>query len=157
MIRGRVGKRNEDRGLPRSGNLPDRSARARHDEIRSRERIAEVVEERNDDVAVTVRPRSEVLVVALAGHVQHRRPLLGERVVRRLIHASRALAPAEDEYNRRRSISGESLPRRTAVARTRERRNRPADNAVARTAATRDGVREEDATRERRRQPVRKP
>src|SRR4051794_3793752 len=136
MIRGRVRKRDEDRGLPGRGDLPHGSARTRNDEIRGRERVTEIVQEPNDDVTVTMRSRRELLVVALARHVQHRRPLLGERVVRRLVQAARALAAAEDEYYRGRCVADESLPRSGAVARARERRDRPTDDAIARTAAT---------------------
>ena len=53
VIGGRVGVRHEDRRLSRGGDLPDGSARARHDEVGCRERRAEIVDERQQAV---VRP-----------------------------------------------------------------------------------------------------
>ena len=54
----RVRVRDEDRGCPGRGELPDRAARARDGQIGDRERVAEVVRRREQDVVGTRDPRA---------------------------------------------------------------------------------------------------
>ncbi len=109
---------------------------------------------RDEDVVVPVHPPAQALVVALARDVQHRRAFVAVGVDREVVEAARARERAEERDHRR-------LPRQVEAAAALFLRDaamvgghRPAGDAVLRAVPPRDAVGEEDAPRERRRQPV---
>ena len=154
VVGGRVRVRDEDRGRARRGELPDRAACPRDREIGRSEGGAELGRRRDEDVVVPVHPPAQALVVALARDVQHRRALVAVRLDREVVEAARAGERAEERDHR-------CLPRQveaTAALFLRDAAmvggHRPAGDAVLRAVPARDAVGEEDAPRERRRQPV---
>ena len=157
VIGGRVRIRDEHRRLARRGQLPDRAAGARDDEVGGRERGAEVVGVREQPVVVAVNALSQRLVVALAAEVEHgrARPRPTPRPPAR--SAQRALAAAEDEQHR---PGAGSSKRRAVPPRVARRASAPGSAARRRGTSARCasiGIGQEDAPRERRREPVREP
>ena len=158
VVARRMRIRDEHGRGPRGGELPDRAPRPRDGEIGRGERGAELVRRGDEHVVVPACTCArEALVVALAGHVQHRRPRVA---VVSTAKSFRLRAPASAPKNastgprsgrpKRRRPSSCDTPRCSAG-------HRPAGDAILRSVAAGDLVREEDAPRERRREPVREP
>ena len=148
----RVG--HEDGGCARCGELPDRAACPRDREIGRSKGRAEFGCRRDEDVVVPVHPPAQAVVVAFPRHMQNGWAVVAVRVDGELVEAARA---------RERTEEGDHgcLPRQielTAALFLRDAAmvggHRAAGDAVLRAVPPSDGVGEEDAPRERRRQPV---
>ena len=87
--------------MPGGGELPDRAARARDDEVGRAERRAELVGERHEPVVVAPHATAQRLVVALAAQVQHGGPAAPNASTTSSFRLARALAAAEDEQHAR--------------------------------------------------------
>ena len=147
----------EDRGRPRGRELPHRASGTRDREIRSRKRRAEPVGGRNEHVVVAPHLRTHGVVVALAGHVQDRRPVLAERSGGELVQRLRAGETAEHREHRTIEREPEELAPLPLGGAEMRGRYRPADHLVLAAVAPRDRIREEDPSRERRGEPIREP
>ena len=101
--------------------------------------------------------RAQPFVVALARHVQHRRAGVAVRLDGEVVQAACAGERAEEREHR--PILGQAEAATAFCLRDAAmlRRDRPAGDAVLRAIAAGDLVGEEDAPRERRREPVREP
>ena len=94
---------------------------------------------------------------ALAADVQNGRAGLRPRAERELVDEARAERAAEHEHDRPVRRQSEPLARLRARRGARARRHRPSDRDVLVAVPSVHRKREEDALRERRREPVRKP
>ena len=144
----RIGRR------ARGGELPDGAARPRDREVGCREGGAELGGRRHEHVVAPVHATAQALVVALAGDVQYRRALVAVGVDGEVVEAARAGERAEEGDHR--CLPGQVETATAFFLRDAAMvgRHRPAGDAVLRAVAPRDAVGEEDAARERRRQPV---
>ncbi len=149
--------RHEDRRRPGRGELPDGAAGARDREIRCGKGRPERIRRGDEHVVAPVDSAAQALVVPLARDVQDRRPCVAVGVDGEVVEAARTGECAEEGDHGSIRRQAESI----APVRLRDAavvgRDRPARDAVLGAVAPRDPVGEEDATRERRCQPVRKP
>ena len=120
VVAGGVRVRDEDRGLAGGGDLEDRPAGARDDEIGGGERVGELV-----DVAAQVVVRADrrgaqlvEVEVAPARGVQHAVPgiVLAERLDGGAVERARAVRAAEDDEHALRGRQAEARARRGAIA-----------------------------------------
>ena len=155
VIRGRLRVRDEQRRAARRRDLPHRAAGPRDDDVGSGERRAEVVGERKQPVPGAPDEIRKIGVVALAGQVEHRGPLLAEGFDRCLVQPARPEASAADEDDGAVRRQVEAPPRLGGIDRhERASRDRPPDHPVLRALSTGDRIAEEDALRERHGQAV---
>ena len=157
MVARRVRVRDENRGSPRRRELPHRPAGARDREIRRRQRLAERIGRLEQHVVAACDARAQRRIVALSRHVQHRRAALAERIDRERIQRLRARETAEDGKDRTVCRQPEPRPRLRPLPTQVGSRDRTTGHAVLAAVTPGDGVREEDAPRERRRQAVGEP
>src|SRR3954469_5739164 len=81
---------NEHRGLPRSSKLPDRAPRTCKRKIGGTERRRELLGEREEPVVGPAYSRTQPVVVACAGKMQHRGTAFTEDADRQLVEEGRA-------------------------------------------------------------------
>ena len=148
MVRRRFGIRHEQGGLSGRGDFPHGASRARDDEIDSRERGAEVVREREEDVVRARRP-VQGLKVPLTGDVQNGWPCVCPGLERRLVQPARAQASSEDQH--RPSVLGKpkGLASFIPIDWLRAGRDGPTHNSVLRSLDPLDRKGQEDLPRDR--------
>ena len=156
VVGGRVRVRDEDRRRPRRGELPDGAAgpaRPRRRPPRARRRSgpsAASARTRRDGHAA-----SSAGEVALAGDVQHGRPLVAPGRDRHLVERRRPGERPEDGDDRLVGAEAEAGPRLGAARAEVGDRDRAPDDLDLLPGAARDLVGEEELRGERRGQPVR--
>ena len=153
----RVRVRNENRGCPGGGELPDRPARARDREVRSRQRVTEPLYRREQHVVTPRDLRPQRREVPVARDVQHREIRLAVGLDRELVQRLGAGEPAEHGEHgpvlreAERSTGGRTIGAEVVL------RDGPADDAVLRAVTARDVVGEEDTACQGCGQPVCEP
>ena len=158
VVAGRVRVRDEDGRRAGGRELPDRAAGAGDREIRRRQRRAELVRDREHDVVLARHRGADALVVALARQVED-----GRARIRRTHRTAKSLSAVAPAIAPKKASSGASPGARTARVPSALRHalvgagNGPAGHPVLASVPLRQVVGEEDAPRERRRQPVREP
>ena len=143
--------------MPAAASSQTVPAGARDREVRRSERRAEVVRRLEEDVVAARHAWPHGVVVARAGHVEDCRPALPERLDRELVQRLRSRQPAEDGEHGPMLREPEAGSRLVSLGSEMRRGDRAPDDAVLRAVPALDRVREEDASRERRGEPVREP